>query len=603
MMLADDSRGVELARQPDALYELIAALWCKLTRHRRHQFALLLCLMVLGSVAEVISVGAMLPFLGILTTPERVFAHAGMQPIVQFFGIETPQQLLLPIVIIFCAAVLLAGAIRIWLLLVSTRFSFAVGADLSIDAYRRTLFQPYAVHIARNSSEVINGIVGKTAMLIGSILVPLLTLFSSVILLVGILAALIAVAPAIALAVGAVFVSVYWLLLQVSRRSLEKNSQCIAYESTQVLKSLQEGLGGIRDVLIDGTQEAYCNIYLNADRPLRSAQASNTFISASPRYVIETLGVMLMAGTAYTISQTGDGIVAAIPVLGALALGAQRLLPVLQQTYSSLSIIKGAEASLRDAFALLDQPLPPHLDKPLSGRLSFDSEIAFQNVGFRYSAETPWVFRGVNLTLRKGQKVGFIGQTGSGKSTLLDIVMALLSPTEGRMLIDEETVGPHNCRSWQKHIAHVPQSIYLTDGTVEENIAFGIPGAEIDFLGVREAARKAHISELIESWPEQYKSRVGERGVRLSGGQRQRIGIARAMYKKASVLIFDEATSALDNDTERVVMEAIDGLGDNITVLIIAHRMSTLKNCDLIVELGKDGALRLGQYADFLTAH
>ena len=171
------------------------------------------------------------------------------------------------------------------------------------------------------------------------------------------------------------------------------------------------------------------------------------------------------------------------------------------------------------------------------------------------------------------------------------------------MLIDEETVGPHNCRSWQKHIAHVPQSIYLTDGSVEENIAFGIPGAEIDFLGVREAARKAHISELIESWPEQYKSRVGERGVRLSGGQRQRIGIARAMYKKASVLIFDEATSALDNDTERVVMEAIDGLGDNITVLIIAHRMSTLKNCDLIVELGKDGALRFGQYADFLTAH
>lgn len=580
---------------------MIIDLWHHLTARRRQQFFLLLALMLIASFAEMISVGLILPFLGALTAPERVFAHKAIQPFIHLLNIDSAQMLLLPITFAFCIAALLAGGIRLLLLYVSTRYSYAVGADLSMDVYRRTLYQPYRVHIARNSSEVINGITGKTAMLVGSVLVPLLTLLSSTILLIGIMVVLLAIDPTIAIAAGLAFSAIYWLILRLTREALQRNSECIAQKSTLVIKSLQEGLGGIRDVLIDGTQEAYCNIFHHADQPLRRAQGHNTFISASPRYVIETLGMILIAAFAYGMSQREGGVTTAIPVLGALALGAQRLLPILQQGYSALAIIRGAGASMRDTLALLNQPLPDYVGTHPATPISFEREINLQNIGFSYNAETPWVFRNVNLRLEKGKRIGFMGKTGGGKSTLLDIVMGLLQPTEGVLEIDGKSIHLGNQRAWQMHIAHVPQSIYLTDSTIEENIAFGLAKDNIDFARVQQAARRAQIADLIETWPEQYQTVIGERGVRLSGGQRQRIGIARALYKQADVIIFDEATSALDQETEGAVMDAINSLGEDLTIFIIAHRLTTLKNCDLIVDLGSGGIQRVGRYNELIT--
>ena len=545
--------------------------------------------------------GAILPFLGVLTAPERVFAHPRAEPLVQLFGIAQPEELLLPLTLVFVAAIVVAGVLRLSLTYVTTRFSFAVGADFSIEVYRRTLYQPYPIHVSRNSSEIINGIVGKTAMMIGSILVPMLTLFSSAVLLIGIALAFLTLDPLTTLVAGGGFVAIYWSISRLTRRRLQQNSECIARESTQVIKSLQEGLGGIRDVLIDGSQTAYCEIYQNADRPLRLAQGNNTFISASPRYAIETLGMTLIAFLAYSLSQDDGEVAAAIPVLGALALGAQRLLPVLQQAYSAFAIIRGAESSLRDTIDLLDQPLPAYADQPAPTPIQFNKQIALQNLGFSYAENAPWVLRHVDLIVPRGARVGFMGTTGSGKSTLMDIVMGLLQPNEGSLSIDGQVITEHNYRNWQAHIAHVPQSIYLADSSIEENIAFGVPKREIDPERVRQAANQAQIGELIASWPEQYQTKVGERGVRLSGGQRQRIGIARALYKRADVIIFDEATSALDNETERAVMEAINALSHELTVLIVAHRLTTLKNCDLIVELSQGKVLRTGQYDDLVT--
>ena len=214
----------------------------------------------------------------------------------------------------------------------------------------------------------------------------------------------------------------------------------------------------------------------------------------------------------------------------------------------------------------------------------------------------PLILENINLNFPKGSRIGFMGATGSGKSTLLDIIMGLLQPTEGQLIIDGQPITEENLRSWQAHIAHVPQNIYLSDSTVEENIAFGIPQTQIDHKLVKKAAKQAQFAELIEEWPKQYKTFVGERGVRLSGGQRQRIGIARALYKHANVIIFDEATSALDNETEQSVMEAIDGLGDDLTILIIAHRLTTLKDCGQIVKLDKDNTIHIGSYQDIVNA-
>jgi len=481
-----------------------------------------------------------------------------------------------------------------------TRLSFATGADLSISIYRRTLYQAYEVHVSRNSSEIINGIITKTNTVIGGVISPTLNLISSIILLVGIMGALFAINPTIALSASIGFGLLYWIVIRYTKTHLKYNSKIIADQSTQRFKSLQEGLGGIRDVLIDGTQQFYCKLYRNADLPMRRVSGNNVFISGSPRYAMEAIGMTIIAGLAYLMTQQEGGMVTAIPVLGVLALGAQRLFPVLQQAYSAYSQIKGSKSSFEDVLNLLDQPLPEYADQPLPEPIPFEKEITLNNLNFRYSEDSPWVLKNVNLSLKKRSRIGFMGVTGSGKSTLIDIIMGLLPATEGGLMIDNQTINHQNRRAWQVHIAHVPQNIYLSDSTIEENIAFGIAKELINHQRVKKAAQQAQIAELIEEWKDGYQTFVGERGVRLSGGQRQRIGIARALYKQANVLIFDEATSALDNETESAVMRTLSDLNKELTILIIAHRLTTLKGCDKIVKLNKDFTINTGSYDEML---
>ena len=557
--------------------------------------------MFAASFAEILSIGAVLPFLAVLTNPDRIFQFSGAKLFINFIGIVSPEQLLFPLTIGFGLAALVSGGMRLLLLWASTRLSFAVGADLSINIYRRTLYQPYSIHASRNSSEVISGISTKANSVIGAIITPALTLISSSIMLVVILLALISIDPIIALSAFGGFGSIYAIIIRINRGRMLINSENIARESTQLIKSLQEGLGGIRDVLIDGCQAVYCQIYRNADLPLRQAQGNSSFINQSPRFLIEALGMMLIAMLAYALARQPDGISKAIPVLGALALGAQRLLPVLQAAYAAWSNIQTGQVSLQDTLELLDQPLPEYVDQPPAKPITFQQQIVLKKLSFRYTPQTPWVLKNVDLTIKKGSRIGFIGLTGSGKSTLLDVIMGLLESNEGTLEIDNQVITTHNTRQWQVHIAHVPQAIFLADSTIQENIAFGVPINKIDHVLVKKAAQKAQISDIIDTWPNKYNTFVGERGIRLSGGQRQRIGIARALYKQANVIIFDEATSALDNKTEQAVMQSIESLGKDLTVLIIAHRLTTLQNCDQIVELGNGGIKRIGTYKDIIS--
>lgn len=575
-------------------------LWRHISQHRRVQFVLLLILMVLTSFAEILSIGAVIPFLAVLTDPSVVFSYVSIQPIIQYMGLDVPTQLLMPITVTFCFAVLVSAGMRLLLLWVSTRLSFATGADLSSSIYRRTLYQSYAVHIAQNSSEIIDGISGKTNNATHLINLAL-NLISSCIMMIVIFITLLAIDPGVALTVFGVFGFIYFLIFKLTRKRLLINSHTVARESSRVIQLLQEGLGGIRDVLIDGSQETFCKIYLNSDQRLRRAQGNNTFISSSPRSVMEALGMVSIAILAYALSQEEEGIKTAIPVLGAVAIGAQRLLPVLQQTYSSYSSIIGGKSALQDVLNLLDQPLPDHLHQPELKPVAFHEQICLKQISFRYSPSTQWVLENLNLVIKKGSRIGFVGATGSGKSTLLDILTGLLQPTTGFIEVDGKSVTLSNQRAWQAHIATVPQTIFLADGTIAENIAFGVPESQIDISLIQQVSKQAQISEVIESWPKKYQTLVGERGIRLSGGQRQRIGIARALYKRADVIIFDEATSALDKSTEQAVMKAIEGLGKDLTILIIAHRLTSLECCTQIVELGGAGIKLFSSYEDMIS--
>jgi ATP-binding cassette subfamily B protein len=560
---------------------------------------LLFGLMIVTAFAEVLSIGAVLPFLGILTSPDVVFAQPFLAPLIQALGVQTPAQLLFPLTILFALAAITSGLMRILLLWAQYRLSSAMGTDLSLNVYRRTLFQPYAVHAARNSSDIIAAISSKITTVINNSLMTSLVLTSSFFLMTMILGALLLIDPLIAVTAFVGFGMVYAIVIVLTKKRLLRDSKRISQQSNRVVKALQEGLGGIRDVLIDGTQNTYCDIYRTADQSLRRAQANVNIVSGSPRFLIEALGMVLIAGLAYVMAQRSEGIAGAIPVLGALALGAQRLLPVLQQAYASFSSIRGNKTNLEDVIDLLDQPMPEG-HQELVQPITFERDIKLNNLSFQYAKQSPMVLKGVDITIAKGSRVGFIGSTGSGKSTLVDVAMSLLQPTQGSLDIDGQAITPANQRAWHAHLAHVPQSIFLADSSIAENIAFGVPRALIDMQRVQLAAQQAQIAQTIEGWQENYETFVGERGVRLSGGQRQRIGIARALYKHANVIIFDEATSALDNATEREVMQAIDSLGKELTVLIVAHRLSTLKHCTHIVELSQGQVVRQGGYDEIV---
>lgn len=579
--------------------ELLLRLWRHASARRRRQFVLVVGFMVFGAAAEVISLGAVLPFLGVLTAPEKALRYPGFAHLAQWWGIDSADQLLLPFTLVFVAAAVLAGSIRLLLFWVSTRFAYAAGADFSIDVYRRTLYQPYPVHIERNSSEVISGTTVKVSDTITALNL-LLLLFTSLLILVTVTLALFAIDPLAAGVATLGFGGSYGLIRWGGRRRLYLNSQRVAREQTAVVKALQEGLGGIRDVLLDGTQAVYCDIYGGADNSLRRAQSSSAFIAGSPRFAMEALGMVLIAALAYGLSRQPGGVASTLPVLGALALGAQRLLPALQQAYTAWSGIAACHASVAATLDLLDQPLPPEASLPPPPPLPLRKSIRFNGIRFRYRSDGPWVLDGIDVTIPKGARVGFVGSTGSGKSTALDVMLGLLTPIEGELLVDDQPISGTRVRTWQRAIAHVPQNIYLADATLAENIAFGVHRGAIDRDRVRYAARQAQIADFIEGRPGGYDALAGERGVRLSGGQRQRIGIARALYKQASVLVFDEATSALDTATEQSVMDAIAGLDSNLTIVLIAHRITTVRRCDTIIQMENGRVVAQGTFEQLL---
>jgi ATP-binding cassette subfamily B protein len=585
--------------------QLLARLWPHISGRRRLQLFFVLLLIIVAAIAEMISIGAVLPFLSILIAPEKVYSSNFAKPLIHDLGLTYNNQLILVLTIFFCITAFFASFCRFAMLWASTRLSFGIGFDLGASAYRRALYQPYSFHISNNTSSVI-GAINKASNCVLSTILPALNLISSVIMLSAILLTLIFIDPQVAIIVFGGFGIIYTIIIKASHRSLFRQSQCVALQANQTTKFLQEGLGGIRDILIDGTQEVFCRLHASADLPARYAAGSNIIISFSPHYFIEALAIALIVAVSYFLSLQDGGLMVAIPMLGALALGAQKMMPMMQKIYSSWTDIKASQASLQDALILLDQPILGSQNQEASPTLRFDKSIFLDSIYFSYGIDAPKVLNDVTLKIEKGSKIGFIGKTGCGKSTLLDVVMGLLTPTQGKLLVDDVAIDSHNKSGWQKHIAHVPQSIFLADASIKENIAFGVPKNEIDMDKVVKSAKMAALAESIDSWGSGYETMVGERGVRMSGGQRQRIGIARAFYKAADVLIFDEATSALDRETEDFIMNSINELaaseGKGFTVLIIAHRLTTLKECDTIYELSHGKILRSGTYREIVSS-
>jgi len=576
---------------------LIKQMYGFFSKRRRTQLKLLLILTLFGAVAEIVSIGAIVPFIGVLTQPEVIFDYSFTSKIIIFFDIQETSELVIFLAIAFIVAALVSGFMRLLLLWATISFVNATAADISILVYRNVIYQPYEVHISRNSSEIIAVITQKVAA-VSAVLLSSVTIITSIILLVFILSMLIYIDPIVSTVAIVSFVSIYFLIILMTRRKVFLNGREIAYEQTKIVKLLQEGIGAIRDILIDRNQEMYIDLYGNSIRKVQFKNTSNTFISQAPRFALEAFGMALIGLLVLLLNSFDNGIGGALPTLAALAIGAQRMLPLLQLLYGNWMVVIGRSPAMQDAFNILNQSAP-QINSPLEGTIfEFNNDITFKNVFYRYSKTTQWVLKDINLIIKKGSRVGVIGSTGGGKSTTLDLLLGLLAPTKGDICVDGKSIVNNNILMsfWHNKISHVPQNIFLIDNTITNNIAFGIPDKEVDHERVKFVASQANLIDFIESSSNGFETIVGERGVMLSGGQRQRIAIARALYKGAEVLIFDEATSALDNKTEEKIMNSIYGLSKNITIIMIAHRLSSLKSCDKIIQIENNKVLWEGTY-------
>jgi len=584
-------------------FYLLFRLYSYLSTRRRVQIILLTLVMIFSSLSELVSLGAVLPFLSALTNQNPGASNSSLKFLSFSFNTDSPLQYALWSTIIFVASIIIASLIRLLNIWLNGLLSALIGSELSCLVYMRTLYQPYSLHISRNTSDIITSISTEISQVVGALNI-FLQFSSACFVSFGLIVGLFFINPAIALTTSIVFGFAYLLLAYFSRSKLNRNGQMISVYYRQQLKALQEGLGAIRDVLLDGTQRAYIDIYSRADRPLRLLGSQNTFISSSPRFILESVGIASLALLGYLLTTGPSGVsYGVIPSLGAFAIGSQRLLPSLQQVYSNWASLNGNNAALVNVLSLIQEPFAPPSDNPPP--LTPILEIKCSNISFSYSHSTPLVLRNINLHINVGECIGIIGTTGSGKSTFADIFMGLLQPTQGHLYVDNvqitSSVSNTLQRSWQSSIAHVPQSIFLTDSTFIENIAFGVPSDEVDQDRVAEAAKRAQIFDFIQSLPKGLHTSVGERGMRLSGGQRQRIGIARALYKNASILVLDEATSALDQHTEYLLMQALHSFKSNLTVLMIAHRLSTLKNCDRILQFSNGSIVADGPPGSILN--
>ncbi len=546
--------------------------------HRR-KIWLLALLTAVGAVSEVVTVGSVVPFLALLSGSAD--AHFDwLRRLFSTLGADSREDQLIFATALLCLAALAAALFRLTLLKKTQDFAFSIGHHISVEAQRRMLLQPYSWHLEHNSSEQVAA-VGKVEIVAAAVLLPLMQAMAACVLITVVAVLLLRIAPLPTLAAALALAAAYYLVGLHSRRRLQANSTRLRHAFEQRIKILQEGLGGIRDVILDGSHSSVLANFRAVDFELARARADSGFVSALPRYLIEPTAIIVIAGLALFLADRDGGLISALPLLGALALGAQRLLPLVQQLYNGWSSIAANRSLLEDVMQRLKLTIPA--GQPIGPKLPFDRMVEFRDVTFTYARAAEPSVRGLSFRVPRGSRIALIGPTGSGKSTTADLLMGLLEPDAGTVLIDGVALQASNRQAWQADIAHVPQILFLADASIAQNIAMR---AQPDMQRVRKAASLAQLDDVISKLPDEYETRVGERGVRISGGQRQRLALARAIYKDSAVLVLDEATSALDDETEAAVAAALETLqAQGKTIVIIAHRSRLVNTCTGLIRL------------------
>ncbi len=560
-----------------------------LSLKRKIQLFLLVGFSIFVSLMEMVTVGSVVPFVSSIVNAELLIGNKLVLTLQEIFNVKNNDDLIFLFATLFVIFAIITGLCRSVLVYFISRYSNVVLAQIGSELYNKKLNETYINFISKSSDEIISLISSKLLQIYGVISGVLLFL-TSLILFVSLIGILLFIDLKLTLISISVFGILYLLVVLTFRKTLLANSKIVSQNQTLMVKSLQEGVGSIRDIILNGSQKIYINSFSKLIFQRGLKVAINDLLAQSPRFLLETIGIVLISSFLFFFYTTDSGIISLFPVLSALALGAQKIMPLMNIMYTNYASALANAHQLNEAMEVLREKTEIISEDYNQEEILFEKKISIKNLYFKYKDHLPYVIENVNFEITKGSKIGIIGKTGVGKSTILDVIMGLLAPTRGKIFIDDYEINKKNTNLWRKKVTHVPQDIFLINGTILENIAFGVEEKKIDKLKVENSSKNASIFDFINSLPNKFNERVGERGIKLSGGQKQRIGIARALYKNSELIILDEATNALDSDTEKKIISSIDNL-KNITVLMVAHRVNTLKNFDKVFEI-KDGSIK-----------
>ncbi len=577
-----------------------------LDARERRRFWLLTVLMIFVALVEVAGVSSVLVLLNVLADPSTVDNSRVLSGLRDMLGLQGDFAFEVALALIVTGVVVLGLVIKAGGTYAILRFSFMRGFTISTRLLGAYLRQPYGWFLSRNSAEIGKNVLSEVDATIARVMTPLLRLTANVILVLAILGFLMAVDPFVTLLSATVLGGSYAAIYLRLRGKLRKAGEELMVAVGGRFRVAQEASGGIKDVKLLGLEDSYTDEFSKAAIASARQLVQVAIMSELPRFVLEaiTFGSLLCLVLILLLRSDGD-IVSIVPMLGIFAFSVMRLLPSLQQIYHGLASIRGGAAVLDNIVAdYTSAPIGTGTLKDVASALPLEEGLELSGVVFHYEQADRPSLNGMDLTIPARTTIGLVGGTGAGKTTLVDVILGLLTPTSGEIRADGRLITPDNVRAWQKSLGYVPQSIYLTDDSVAANIAFGVPKDQIDRVALERAARAAALHDFVTTeLPQGYDTLVGERGVRLSGGQRQRIGIARALYRSPSLLIMDEATSALDNITERVVMEAVQNIRADTTIILIAHRLTTVKDCDRIFLMEKGRIAASGTYDELVSAN
>lgn len=575
-----------------------------LSPKEKRRGALLLVLVVFMALMETAGVASVLPFLAVLGNPQMVETNPVLSVLYDWLGFASVHDFLLALGIAAFCMVLFAAGFRVVTTYAMNRFISMRRHALSERLLETYLRQPYSFFLNRHGSDMAKGILSEAAQAVDLALQPGLRIISASVVALALIALLVVIDPVLALGVGVVIGGMYVAVFLVVQGMLGRIGKERTVANRERFTAAGEALGGIKDIKLLGREYAYLSRFRPSSARFARHQATSATLSEVPKYLIEAVAVGGILGLALVLMVTSEDLGTILPILGLYAFAGYKLIPAAQMIYYGFARLRFGAAAVEGVYSDLTQHgASGEMNRAGVPTWSPEREISLVDLSYSYPNAAKPALVDINLKIPVGSVVGLVGGTGAGKTTLVDLILGLLRPSAGSIRVDGVEVTEANLRSWQNSLGYVPQEIFLTDRSIAENIAFGVPESQIDRARVERCARTAQVHGFIMSeLPEQYDTKVGERGVRLSGGQRQRIGIARALYHNPSVLVFDEATSALDNITERLVMEAVNAVRHEKTVIMIAHRISTVQHCDRIYMLEHGQVVAQGSYQELLRA-